>query len=370
MASVEDSVCKIALAVILFGAVIYLSVHLCKSCGLFSSSPKRPCPMGARSEMWTVWGTPRNEMEAGGRLPLNTMQFTSQGYGFKPQVVGAPRGAPARCSPFDLTCGNEPLFPAQGLRLTGDDVLLQTRSMPMGAMPPRSCPIDDPICGRAQGTTGPRCPMDKPCCGNMPTECYPFYGCYDPAKVPPEQYMACIAAADAQTQAAEQLRLSGQSLSDFTKPCKFSEPCCGNMPNDCYPYHGCYDSTKVPEDQYMSCMASRDAAAEAAENIRRSRMSAADRAALEAEQAQAEKYANESLGNLAVGAVGLRSTGVRRVSTLLQKPVSPNSVNRKPHRITPELGASQREFIQPGRITRHSRNDDLDLASKDGNVFA
>ena len=367
MASVEDSVCKIALAVVLIGAVVYLSVHLCKSCGLLTPASK-PCPMGARSDMWTVWGAPRNELESGGRLPMNTMHYGTQGCGFKPQMLGVPRGQPMRCSPFDLTCGNEPLFPAQGLRLTGDDILVQSRAKPMG-VPPRSCPIDDPTCGGAQGTTGPACHVNEPCCGNMPTECYPYYGCYDPAKVPIEQYTACLARADAQTQAAEALRRSGKSLSEFTKPCKFDSPCCGNMPSDCYPYHGCYDSSKVPEDQYMSCMAQKDAAAEAAEHIRRSRMSAAEQAALEAEEAAAKKYADETLGNLAVGAVGLKSTGARRVSTLLQKPVSPNS-NRRATRITPELGSSQREFIQPGRITRYSRNDDLDMASRAGNVFA
>lgn len=365
----EDSVCKIVVAVTLVAVVIYLSVHLCRSCGLLAPTT-RSCAMGAaRSNFVTLWGTPRGEMEAGGRLPMNISQFTRQGMTLNPSVVGVPRG-PMHCSPYDLTCGNGTLFSSQGLRLTGSDVLEQTRSRAVGAgAPPRSCPIGDPTCGGAQGTVGPACRVDEPCCGNLPTECYPYYGCYDPKKVPLDQYMACLARADAKTQAAEQLRRSGKSLSEFTKPCGLKEPCCGNMPSDCYPYHGCYDPSKVPEDQYMACMAAKDAAAEAQENIRRSRMSAEDRAAVEADQAAATKYAGETLGDLAVGAVGLRSTGARRVSTLLQKPVSP-STSRKQVRITPELGSSGREFIQPGRITRYSKNDELDRATAGGNVFA
>lgn len=294
----EDSVCKVVVAVTLIAVVIYLSVHLCRSCGLLAPT-SRSCAMGAaRSNFVTLWGTPRGEMESGGRLPLNISQFTRQGMALNPSVVGVPR-RPMHCSPYDLTCGNDTLFSSQGLRLTGSDVLEQTRSRPVGAgAPPRSCPISDPTCGGAQGTVGPACRVD--------------------------------------------------------------EPCCGNLPSDCYPYHGCYDHSKVPLDQYMTCMAAKDAAAEAQENIRKSRM--------EADQAAATNYAGETLGGLAVGTVGLRSTGVRRVSTLLQKPVSP-STSRKQVRITPELGASSREFIQPGRITRYSKNDELDRATAGGNVF-
>lgn len=364
----EDTVCKIVVAITLIAVVVYLSVHLCRSCGLLTPLSAKSCPMGAaRNNFVTMWGTPRSEIEAGGRLPLNISQFTRQGMTLQPGVVGVPRG-PMHCSPYDLTCGNGTLFPSQGLRLTGSDVLEQTRSRAVGA-PPRSCPIDNPTCGGAQGTTGPSCHVSEPCCGNLPTECYPFYGCYDPNKVPIEQYTACLARADAKTQAAEQLRRSGKSLSEFTKPCHPKEPCCGNLPTDCYPYNGCYDSSKVPEDQYMACMAAKDAAAEAAENIRRSRMTQEERAAADADSAAAMKYAGETLGDLAVGSVGLRSTGARRVSTLLQKPVSPSTA-RKQVRITPELGASTREFIQPGRITRYSKNDDIDRASAGGNVFA